>query len=500
MLRTACSLAVLSLLSVPAVASAASVCIAKPDTPFAPATVVGGPAEPVGFLAHRQCFGVLETHDGRTRIFVSAPGFAGEVEVSDDDLLWVLAEDIPMRLKEGEEPFGLALAGTGVAIEESYDGGWVVRTVDGRAQTRFRVSEGSMLPAQVWPTLDADEVDPGGKWPKGDHALPPVAVVLGGKSGNRATIGAPLFELSEVLADPGLGALRYSVLDAEEGVVKVISPTWWVKGKVSDLDWRRQTLVDEETEEQREDWEGWDDLAGYRLPGPPAPLPREVATREAPLSLERKGERFAVLKPGARVSIEGEEKPWYRVKHTWDGGSVVGWLDKKRLMKEGKEITKPAVVIPRATAVTVGEVAVAWVEPGPEQATGKDGEPKVDKEGNPVVDPNETHEAPPEYAAPWLRLALRERIARLRHLYGRALATNGDAKGVITVRGEVDEEGAITWELVDSTFEDDAVVALIEEALETVDGPERKLRKSRRDKKDYRIELKSTVTFAPFSG
>lgn len=495
----------------PAIASADSICIARDNTPMSPAVVVGDGAAGVGFLNARQCFGVLERLEGRTRVLVNSGGFRGEMDVANSDLLYILAEDIPLRLRDDDTPWGLALAGTGVLIEKAQGSGHVVRTVDGRMQVRFVVAEGEMLPAETWPELEPDEVHPGGKWPEAPHALPPSAVSLTGKSGTRATLSTPLFGLAHVLADPGIGALRYRVGDPEQNQgesVWIVGPTVWVHGKVEDIDWRRETLkaltddgsIDDDAKDERADWHGWDDVAGYSVRGPASPPPREIASKEAPISLEPKGDRFAVLTPGARVSVGQTEGPWLRVEHVWAGGKIVGWLDKKRLVKEGKEQTTPQIVIPKATVVVVGEPTLAWLDKGPEFATDKEGNPKLDKEGNQVVDPYETHTEEPVYEVAWARRLVRERISRLRYFYGRALASNPTSSGAIKLNFVIDEEGAMTVEVAESSIDDDDISALINEAFDGLELPERKLKKSRRDSKDYSLSIEMTVSFSPLKG
>jgi len=501
----------LGLAMAPAIASAASICIAKDNTSMSPATVVGDGAAGQGFLDARQCFGVLERFEGRTRILVNSGGFRGEMDVDNNDLLYVLAEDIPLRLREDEQSWGLALAGTGVLIEKPVGSGHIVRTVGGRIQVRFIVGEGEMLPAESWPELDPDEVHPGGKWPDAPYALPPSAVSLTGKSGTRATLSAPLFGLADVLEDPAIGALRYRVGDPTKDQgdsVWIVGPTVWLHGRVEDLDWRRETLkalsedgsIDESSTEERADWHGWDDVAGYSVRGPASPLPREIASKDAPLALEPKGDRFATLTPGARVSVGQTDGPWLRVEHLWAGGKIVGWLDKKRLVKEGKEQGQPQIVIPKATVVMVGEPTVSWVNKGPEFATDKEGNPKLDKEGNQVVNPDETHEGEPEYEVAWARRLLRERISRLRYFYGRALASNPMSAGAVKLNFLIDEEGTMTLEVVEDSMNDEELSTLINGAFEGFELPERELKKSRRDKKDYSLRVELTVSFSPLKG
>ena len=502
----------LALVLAPVAAHAGSVCIAKDDTPFAPATVAGEAVSSVGFLAAGQCYGVLERLDSRTRIFVKSPTFEGEAEVRDDDLLQILAEDIDLTLGPGEEPWGLALAGTAVAIEgPGADDGHIVRTLDGRMQVRFWVEEGAMLPAEVWPEIEPDEVDPGGDWPDGAHALPPVSTVLSGTTGTRASIDVPLFSAALVVKDTGLGSLRYNIVEETEFDVtaQVIAPTVWVQGSTTDLDWRRQSIADPENEKERQDkadWEGWDDRKGYQITPPTAPQPREIGNKEAPLTLEAKGDRFAQLNSFARVEVVDEDGSWLKVKHVWPGGSVTGWLDKRRLTKEGKEQAPPPVVIPPGAVVTVHPVEIAWIDKGPESELDDDGNPKLDDEGNPVIDPNVTHTEDPVYTAPWLRREIRERIARLRFLYGQRVAKDPKQSGDVTVRIVVTEDGLFEeWDLVDVTWLDDDCLALIRGLIEPYAAeesevrPERKIKKSRRDKKDYRVEVKMKISFTPYA-
>jgi len=530
MLRTHLLLLSSTLTLAPGLAVASSVCVAKPNTPIVPSLAVGE-SEPVGYLDHRQCFGVLSREGDKTRILAKGGGFQAEAELPDDALLYELAEDIPMTLKEGEEPWGLALAGTGVAIEKVVDGGWVVATVDGRVTARFLVEEGAMLPASSWPSLDPDEVHPGGKWPKAEHPLPPTAVALSGKSGTRASVSAPLFALDDVLTDPAIGALRYSVVDADAERperVRIVGPTFWVVGTVQDIDWRRESLAvaddgdDYDEDGVRDDFDGWDDVAGYAVVAPSAPAPREIASKTSPLAFEAKGERFADLAPGARVSVLEEDKPWLKIEHSWDGGVVRGWVDKKRLVKEGKESAAPAVPLPKATVVKVGEATVEWVDKGPEFKTDKEGEPVLDKDGAKVIDENETHVEGPEYEVAWLRRALRDRTDRLRFFYGQLLSRKSTAAGTMTLSLVIAEGGTVAleepvedeektkgapeeepkplleWEV--TGIDDEDLIELVQTALDEVPMPPRKLKKSRRDKKDYRLKVGIQVTFAPLNG
>lgn len=530
MLRTHLLLLSSALTLAPGLALADSVCIAKPNTPILPSLAVGE-AEPVGYLTHRQCFGVLSREGDRTRILAKGGGFQAEAELPDDALLYELAEDIPMTLVEGEEPWGLALAGTGVAIEKTIDGGWIVATVDGRVTVRFRVAEGAMLPASSWPSLEPDEVHPGGKWPEAEHPLPPTPVALGGTSGTRATVGPPLFALADVVGDPTIGALRYSLIDTDEErpeTVRIVGPTFWVTGTVQDIDWRRETLAvpedgdDLDEDGIRDDWDGWDDVAGYVIKAPSAPAAREIASKEAPLAFAAKGERFGDLAPGSRVSVLEEDKPWLRVEHTWDHGVVRGWVDKKRLVKEGKESAAPAVPLPKATVVKVSEPTVEWVDKGPEFKTDKEGEPVLDKDGAKVIDENETHIEGPEYEAAWVRRALRDRMDRLRYFYGRLLADSPTAAGSMTLSLVVAEDGTVAleeppegaekakgkdaeepkplleWEV--TGIDDEDLVELVQTALDEVAMPPRTIKKARRDTKDYRLKVGIQVTFAPLNG
>lgn len=507
MSRHALSLsAVVAVLSGATPALAGSVCVAKDDTPVAPTTVEGQAVSSIGFLAAGRCYGVLERLESRTRVFVKAPGFEGEVEIRDDDLLQVLAEDVRLTLGPKEEPWGLALAGTAVAIEgRGADGGSIVRTVDGRVQARFWVEEGAMLPAEIWPEVEPDEVHPGGDWPAGLHALPPASTVLSGTTGTRASVGEPLFDVPSVIADAALGALRYNIIEETDfdALVQIVGPTVWVQGSTTDLDWRRRTIADEEETEERKDradWDGWNERKGYQITPPKAPQNREIGNKDAPLSLDAKGDRFATLKSFARVDIIDTDGSWHKVTHVWPGGLMTGWLDKRRLTKEGKEKPPPPVVIPPAAVVTVAEPVITWLDKGPESEVDEEGNPKLDEEGNPVIDPNVTHVAEPEYTAPWLRRGIREQVARLRFLYGRQVARDLKQSGDVVVRLLVAEDGTVEEsELVEVTFVEDEILAMIGATLEALELPEREIKKARKDKKDYRIEVKVTVSFTPYA-
>ena len=86
-LHTPLTVSLLATLAFPGAAYAGSVCVAKADTPFVSAPVVGE-GQQLGFLASRQCFGVLERLDGRVKVLVKGDGFRGEALIAEDRLLY----------------------------------------------------------------------------------------------------------------------------------------------------------------------------------------------------------------------------------------------------------------------------------------------------------------------------------------------------------------------------------------------------------------------------
>jgi hypothetical protein len=148
----------------------------------------------------------------------------------------------------------------------------------------------------------------------------------------------------------------------------------------------------------------------------------------------------------------------------------------------------------------VAEVVTAWVDKGPESEVDDEGNPKLDEEGQPVIDLNVTHVEEPEYKAPWVRRGIREQVARLRFLYGLRVARDLKQSGDVVVRLVIAEDGSVEEsELIEVTFPDDDLVSLIGATVDALEPPERELDKGRKDKKDYRVEVKVTISMTPYA-
>jgi len=296
--------------------------------------------------------------EGRTRFWLrSADGFQGEVEVADTVLAHVLVDDVALRSEPNEEPFGKVLSGALVALE-SIPGSELslARTLEGRVELQFLVSVDDVFPAQSWPLPDPDD-EPGSSWPTAALVPPPEATKLLNQragTGVRARIQPPLFSVEDLRQDPAMGQLAYEVLDEEEGAahVRIVARSFWIDGWVSSASsWAAEPPA-----------RGWDALEGLPAATGAAPLPREVGSKGAALSLEPKGASVGELRPGARVRVVESQGGWLDVSCVFQAGEVRGWIEKKRLVREGKE-SEAAIRIDRVAAVHVDKAVATWVEP-----------------------------------------------------------------------------------------------------------------------------------------
>jgi hypothetical protein len=471
----------LLVLLLPAAASAETVCIARQDAGFAPKAPEAERPAPVGSLNMRSCHAVVERFTDRTRIWLSGDaGFQGEVEVKNDDLLQVLLDDVELKDEADGEVWGQILSGAGVSVEGQAGGGMLrVKLVEGRLDLAFVVSEDDVYYGESWPQPDPDDAADG-EWPEATLPLPPTPTDL--RSGNgrtkRAHVGKPLFEVDDILLDPALGQLRYAREELEhESMVTVVSSTVWIKGTTSKVDWR-------------------EDQAGGWTPNKGAPasaaLPtgsRQVGDNAARISREAKGDPFGELKPYTRLTVVSEEKGWLNVTAPWSGGRVQGWIEKKRLFKEGKE--QPATpVVPLISSIALGHTIVRWVDD-----TG--------------------HVAPAELPEDWpkdyephdmiltldpLRVAVFDARDELRLLWAEVLKKAPTAAGDAAIRVMVNPAGEVVEAgLPKSSMPDEGINKRLVELAQSAVFEERKVpRKKRRSDPDlnWDVELWLQLSFS----
>jgi len=490
--RLSLSLGSAALLSMVVVspARAENVCVAKPSSQMdAPRALGADGARALGSLGHRRCYSVMERMDRHTRIWVgSEGGFQGEVEVPNDVLAHVLTDDIEMVLEPGGEVFGKALSGAIVLVSPHPEEDLLRATlVEGRMRARFLVAVDDVYPAQSWPMPDPDE-GPDGDWPEADLPLPPSGDgLLDDPTGMqlRAELLKPLARLDDLRNDPALGEMRMALLESREGArkVRLVGPTAWAEGWVVSSGWRKDVPAT-----------GWDSLAGF----PSAPIPkagaRQVGSKPAPLHLGVKGAKFGSLQPGARVDVLATEKSWLQVRSSWSGGQVSGWLEKKRLVKEGKEAPLKAAV-ERVSAVTISRVALQWQTPEDHREEVK-GEPvpavAAKAEGEPVPAPEpKTYIVEPELGLDSMLSHLNQSMSRLQWLYGQVLDKTPTAGGEITVRLLVEPSGAVAeGGIYSASIDDEAIQAVISADLAELSFEKRRIARRKRGTpvRDWRIQ------------
>ncbi|HCP47993.1 MAG TPA: hypothetical protein DIU15_18275 [Deltaproteobacteria bacterium] len=451
------------------------VCVARDDAPFVAVSpgLVGASSAPLGRLHKRNCYTVMGRDGDRTRLWLrSSDGFQGEVEVDETVLAHVLVDDVALRIAPDEEPFGKILSGA-VVVLEPIPGSELslARTLEGRVELRFLVSVDDVFPAQEWPAPDPDD-DPGSGWPEGTRLPPPEAIkLLDGRASTdvRALIREPLFSVADLRQDPAMGQLSYVLLDQEDDAahVRIVSPTYWIDGWIpAASSW----AVDPPAR-------GWDPLQGKPAAAGAAPLPREVGPKGAALSLEPKGDSVGELRPGARVRVVGTQGGWVEVSCAFEAGEARGWIEKKRLVREGKESTA-AVAIERIASVHVDKAVATWVNP--------EGHSK----------PGEGEGAEPIPIAPEIDLEpiyshLFDGLQAMRWAYADQ-ARSGDLGGDITVRLVIDPKGSVTETTVPvDKLGNDVLRGMVLQQVEGLEFSARKVPRRRRGEPelDWTIQL-----------
>lgn len=469
-------LLILVALLLPSAAAAETVCIAR-EAGFAPKAPEAERPAPVGTLARRACYPVVERFTDRTRIWVrGASGFQGEVEVKNDDLLQVLLDDVDLKDEADGAVWGQILSGAGVAIEGQAGGEMLrVSLVEGRFDFDFVVSADDIYYGESWPQPDPDDAADGG-WPEGTLPLPPTTTELRSLDGRRTRvkIGPPPFHVDDLLLDPTGGQLRFAREEGEnESVVTVVAPTIWVSGTTSTVDWREDPVG------------GWAPDKGKPQPKVEATAPRQVGDNAARIASEAKGDAFGELLPGTRVTVLAEEKGWMQVTAPWSGGRVQGWIEKKRLLKEGKEPAVTPAVTPVAS-VSVGNTVVRWADDTGHVATEETPEDFEPHDLVLTIEP--------------VTRALFHHNDELRLAWGTLLKTAPTAAGEATLRLLVSPEGEILEAgLPKATLAAEALNQSLLEWANAAEFEERKVPRKRRRSDpdlDWNVEVWVQLLFA----
>lgn len=489
------SLVVLSLLLCdPASAWADDVCIAKPNVQVdLPRALATEGSRVLGKLDYRRCYPVMERLDEHTRIFVAGEsGFHGEVEVSNAALAQVLTDDIDMMLEPGGAVFGKALSGALVFVAPHPSQEFLRATlVEGRIRAQFLVEIDDVYPAQSWPAPDPDEL-PGSNWPAAAEALPPSADGMLDEPqgmGLRAEILAPLSDVADLRNDPGLGQWRMSSLEQGERArkVRIVGPTAWAEGWVQSSTWMKEPPA-----------AGWDAVAGFATGRGASGGVREVGKKPAPLHLAVKGAVLGSLQPGARVDVMATEKKWLQVRCRWQGGEVSGWIEKNKLIKEGKEGPLKARV-EKVSAVWLARSALQWLSPEDHreevpadeaELAAPEASAQSQQEGEAAEPAVQTRIPEPELDIDPVLRRLRESMPRLQWLYARALSKTPQLDGEITVRMVVDAAGKVEEKgIFSSSIDEKDIAARITADLEDLSFEKRRTPRPKRGqaKKDWRV-------------
>jgi hypothetical protein len=444
-------------------AFAETACIAARDVAFfAP----GGPADavPLGQLAPRECYTVLDRTGSRAKLWIpKATGFAAEVEVAESSLALVLVGDVVLQDSSGAT-WGKVLSGALVAVESASADRVRVITVEGRARVRFDVSVDDLFPASSWPEPDP-EISPDKGWPTAPSALPASGTQLLGPGGAvRAEIQPTLFAVRDLLLDPDFGQLRAADVskDGGPGALRIAGPSAWFDGVSADPEWLASRTTDT--------------FAARPSVGLVVAGDRQIATKPAGLYDTAKGKKLGELSPGHWLRITEEQGGWARVSAGFTGGTVEGWVEKQRLISVKKTPPPPAPKPAKLLAsFGLGRSAVQWVEP-------------------------ESHE---EEEVPALSLtpigeALAADVESLRLAYARILAADPGVAGELTLRllvapsGELLSTHVAVDKLANQALQEDLLARFA-----TVEFEGRKLsRAARRSKVNQDLEVWVQVVFS----
>lgn len=335
----------------PSSASAETACIARSGVTFRAASDPPD-AVPRGQLARRECYTVVDRTGGQVRLLIEkSTGMAAEVEVGDSAFARVLVGDVRLTDSSGAV-WGKVLSGALVAVESSSGDRARVITVEGRVRVRFEVSRVDLFPASSWPQPDP-EISPDKGWPVLDGLLPASGTQLLGPEGEvRAEIRPALFAVDDLLLDPDFGQLRAEDTSEEggPGALRIAGPSAWVSGVTADPAWLSSR--------------GLDLSAGRPSVGLVTSGDRKVGTKPAALYGAARGESIGTVASGAWLRITEEDGGWVLVSVDFSGGTVSGWLEKKRLLPVKKTPEPPVPAPARLLAsFSLGRSAVQWAEP-----------------------------------------------------------------------------------------------------------------------------------------
>ncbi len=446
-----------ALVAVPRPALADSVCVAVDTVPI---RTPGTKAE-VGTLEKRSCVGVLERLDDGLRVWVTNDTFQGESMLDTSRVLNLLVDDVDLLRKVGGDSYGRILSGTPVLVTEHSGDTVRVRTVEGRVAVEFVTESDAVFPTEQWPRPDLDE-EPPDDWPVADRVVPPKGGRVTADSAGfnpLATVRPQVYDVEEILLDPAQGSIGYTIVEQTEldAKVKLVTPTLWAEGYAGALEWREDPPVT-----------GWNPVEGVEQFPPWVPAPRQIGSKDAPLSTEPKGEPFGKLVAGARVSVGEEEKGWLPVTAAWRGGSVQGWVQKKYVLKEGKEDLVGESMRPIA-AVAIWQMARQWEDVTGHEEESEDGvmetpEPEVDLDS--------------------VRKQLTDRFGPLQVLYAQLLKRNPGAQGTLTGRVVIDPEGTIVQaHLPEGSLREVELQQHLVEMLEGLQFEEREVPKKKKKRK-----------------
>jgi len=221
---------------------------------------------------------------------------------------------------------------------------------------------------------------------------------------------------------------------------------------------------------------GWDALAGLPSPRLVVAGDRQLGAKAASVHASPKGAEFGVLGASRWVRVKQEEGAWALISAGFDGGTVEGWIEKKRLLKVKKGSTPPAPEpAARFAAVGLGRTAVQWVEP------------EQHEEEEAVLD-----------LVP-LSHKMVEDIETLRIEYARVLSREPGVHGEVTLRLVVEPSGKVlsTHVAVDSLKR----AELVEATRVHLDGLEfsswRVPRRRSREPVDHNLEVWAQILFLP---
>jgi hypothetical protein len=449
----------------PRAAQAETACIALDGTEV---WASGGSTaeQAVGSLEKRQCFAVSARADGWATLWIPAEtGFSGGVSVPEAALAHVLVGDVGLENSSGTT-WGKVLSGAIVAIESEDSSGLRVVTAEGRMRIRFELAYDDLFPASSWPSPDP-EVSPDKGWPSADQSLPQMAQQFTGPTGDvRVELLPLLLNVEDILLDPDRGQLRLQALAAasSDNAIRFVGPSAWVEGRPTDSDWLQSSV----------------DAMPASAPSVRTVITqpdRQVGNKGAELYTAPKGVQVGQFVPGHWLSVVETQGGWLQVVAPIGGGSIAGWIEKKRLVAAKKTGTAPEVQTePLYALFRVGQTAVQWSEP-------------------------EAHEG--EDVPQLVLTPLTERLSRgteiLRLSYAEALSSKPSQSGEVTLRLLVSPDGAL--ESVNIAVDTLGSPTVIEALMSHLDGltfsPRKLSRSQRRAKESQSLEVWMQLLFSP---